>query len=136
MIGVDTNVLVRYIVEDDPEQSPVAAAMIERALTRGESIFVSQIVLCELVWVLSFAYRFKREGIVGALQQLRRGAQIVVERADEVKNAIAAYAEGPGDFADYLIGERAVAHGCSVVASFDRDLQSDARFETPQRVVR
>src|SRR4051794_27721978 len=111
MIGVDTNVLVRYIVEDDREQSLAAAAMIERVAARRESLFVSQIVLCELVWVLSYAYRFKREGVVGALQLLRRGAQVVVEGADEVKSAIEAFAAGPGDFSDYLIGERAVAHG-------------------------
>ncbi len=136
MIGVDTNVLVRYIVEDDPEQSPAAVAMIERALKREEPIFIPQIVLCELVWVLSFAYRFKRHAIVGFLQQLRRGAQLVVERADEVKRAIEAYAAGRGDFADYLIAERSVANGCSVVASFDRGLEADQRFAAPQRVLR
>src|SRR5437763_14755561 len=79
MIAVDTNVLVRYIVEDDPQQSSAAAAMIERAVKRDETIFVPQIVLCELVWVLSFAYRYKREAIAGFLHQLRRGAQLVVE---------------------------------------------------------
>jgi len=134
MIAVDTNVLVRYIVEDDPVQSSAAAAMIERTLARDETIFVSQIVLCELVWVLSFAYRFKRGGIVGVLQQLRRGAQLVVEGADEVKRAAEAYAAGPGDFADCLIAEQAVAHGCSVVASFDAALQSDKRFAAPHHV--
>ena len=134
MIAVDTNVLVRYIVEDDPVQSPGAAAMIERTLARDETIFVSQIVLCELVWVLSFAYRFKREGIVGVLQQLRRGAQLVIEGADEVKRATESYAAGPGDFADYLIAERAVANGCSVVASFDSALQSDKRFAAPHAI--
>ena len=134
MIAVDTNVLVRYIVEDDPVQSPAAAAMIERALAREETIFVPQIVLCELVWVLSVAYRFKRDGIAGVLQQLRRGAQLVVEGADEVKRATEAYAAGPGDFADYLIAERAFAHGCSVIASFDAALQADKRFAAPTHV--
>ena len=99
MIAVDTNVLVRYIVEDDPQQSSAAAAMIERAVERDETIFVPQIVLCELVSVLSFAYRFKREAIAGFLHQLRRGAQLVVEGAEEVKRATDAYAAGRGDFA-------------------------------------
>jgi predicted nucleic-acid-binding protein len=136
MIGLDTNVLVRYIVEDDPEQSPAAAAMIERALKREEPIFIPQIVLCELVWVLSFAYRFKRDAIVGFLQQLRRGAQLVIEGADEVKRAIETYAAGRGDFADYLIAERSIANGCSVVASFDRALEADTRFAAPPRIAR
>ena len=134
MIALDTNVLVRYIVEDDLEQSSAAAAMIERALKRNEDLFVPQIVLCELVSVLSFAYRFNREAIVGVLQLLRRGAQVAVESADEVKRAIDSYAAGRGDFADYLIAERSVANGCSVIASFDAVLRSDKRFAAPQHI--
>ena len=136
MIALDTNVLVRYVVEDDPEQAPAAVALIERALKREEPIFIPQIVLCELVWVLSFAYRYKREAIVGVLQHLRRGAQLVVEGADEVKRAIDAYAAGRGDFADYLIAERAVAGGAAVIATFDRALEADRRFAPPHRVAR
>lgn len=62
MIALDTNVLVRYLVEDDPKQSAAAARAIERATARGEEIFIGQIVLCELVWVLSHAYDFTRVG--------------------------------------------------------------------------
>ena len=136
MIALDTNVLVRYIVEDDLEQSPAAAAMIERALKRNEALFVPQIVLCELVWVLSFAYRFNREAIVGVLQQLRRGAQVAVESADEVKRAIESYAAGRGDFADYLIAERSITNGCSVIASFDAPPHSDKRFAAPHHIAK
>ena len=134
MIALDTNVLVRYIVEDDPEQSPVATKMIERVLGQNETIFIPHIVLCELVWVLSVAYRFKREGIVGVLQQLRRGAQLVVEGADEVRRAVESYAAGSGDFADYLIAERSIANGCSVIATFDRALDADERFTAPHHI--
>lgn len=134
MIGIDTNVLVRYFVGDDPEQSAAAADMIERAIDRDESFFVSQVVLCELVWVLSHAYRFDRAEIVGALQQLRRGAQMTIEGADEVRRATEAYAAQRGDFADYLIAERSVANGCTVIATFDRVLHSDPRFAAPDRI--
>ena len=89
MIAVDTNVLVRYIVGDDPKQSAAAAAMIDRVIERGERLFVPQIVLCE--WVLSYAYRFGREEIVAVLNQLRRGAQVTIEGADEVRRAIDAF---------------------------------------------
>ena len=75
MIGVDTNVLVRYVVEDDPIQTSQAVSTIEGAIARNEVLFITHVVLCELVWVLSYAYRFNREEIVGVLQQLRRGAQ-------------------------------------------------------------
>lgn len=134
MIGIDTNILVRYIVGDDPDQSAVAAEMVERLIDRGEPIFISQIVLCELVWVLSFAYRFSRVEIVGALQQLRRGAQMTIEGVDEVRRATEAYAVQRGDFADYLIAERSMINGCSLIATFDRALLSDERFAAPDRV--
>ena len=134
MIAVDTNVLVRYIVEDDPGQTAAAAALIDRAIQRNERLFITQIVFCELVWVLSYAYRFNREGITGALNELRRGAQVTIEGPDEVKRAVDAYAAGRGDFADYLLAEQAIAAGCSAIATFDRALQSDPRFKAPGRL--
>jgi predicted nucleic-acid-binding protein len=134
MIGIDTNVLVRYIVGDDAEQSAAAADMIDRAIERDETLFISQIVLCELVWVFSHAYQFTRAEIVGALQQLRRGAQMTIEGADEVRRATDAFAAQRGDFADYLIAERCMTNGCSSVATFDRVLHSDQRFAVPDRI--
>ena len=134
MIGVDTNVLVRYIVEDDPEQSPKAFAMIERLLDRDERLFVPQLVICELVWVLSHAYRYERDAVVTILNTLRRSAQVVIEDPDQVKRAVDAYAAGSGDLADFLIAERAAAEGCSAVATFDRALHADPRFRPPERI--
>jgi predicted nucleic-acid-binding protein len=84
--------------------------------------------------LLSYAYRFSREGITGALNELRRGAQVAVEGPDEVKRAIDAYASGRGDFADYLIAEQSIAAGCSAIATFDRALLSDPRFKSPDRL--
>jgi predicted nucleic-acid-binding protein len=134
VIALDTNVLVRYLVQDDPDQSAVAEAMIERALRKGEKLFIPQIVLCELVWVLSYAYRFNREEIYGVLHRLRRGAQLTIETADEVRRAIETYGSHRGDFADYLIAERSAANGCTSVATFDRLLHGDARFVSPEKI--
>lgn len=133
MIAVDTNILVRFLVEDDREQTTLAAAIIERALAREERLFVAQIVLCELVWVLTHAYRFRRADVLNVLQQLRRGAQITLEGPDEVRRAIESYASGQGDFPDYLIAERAMTNGCSMVVTFDRALHADPRFAPPER---
>jgi predicted nucleic-acid-binding protein len=74
VIALDTNVLVRYLVEDDPAQARAAIALIEATIERGDRLFVAQIVLCETVRVLSYAYRFRREEIVAILRQLRRAA--------------------------------------------------------------
>jgi predicted nucleic-acid-binding protein len=134
MIGVDTNVLVRYIVEDDPAQGAAAAALIDRVIRKGEKLFVPQVVLCELVWVLTFAYRFRRDEVLRTLQQLRRGAHLIIEGPDDVRRAVDAYAAGRGDFADYLIGERSTANGCAWIVTFDRVLHSDARFVSPSAV--
>lgn len=134
MIALDTNVLVRFIVEDDRAQSAAAAAFIERAVRREERLFIAQIVLCELVWVLDHAYDFDRAEIVGALHQLRRATQVELERPDEVRRAIETYASRRGDFADYLIAERALSAGCSSVVTFDRVLHADDRFTAPDRV--
>jgi predicted nucleic-acid-binding protein len=131
MIAVDTNVLVRFLVEDDPDQTAIAAAVVERAIDSAEPLFVPQIVLCELVWVLSHAYKFSRSEILNVLQQLRRGAQITLERSDEIRRAIESFATGRGDFPDYLIAERAAASGCTTVVTFDRALYADPRFSPP-----
>lgn len=131
MIALDTNVLVRYLVEDDSRQSAQAARLIESRTAAGESFFIPQIVLCELVWVLSHAYELSRREIVAVLHQLRRTSAVTVEAVDQVQRAIESFEKGKGDFADYLIAERAVAHGCSAVATFDRALESDPRFRRP-----
>lgn len=135
MIALDTNVLVRFIVEDDQRQSAAAARLVDRSISREEPLFVAQIVLCELVWVLSHAYRFSRDEIAGVLHQLRRAAQLSIEGQDEVRRAVEAYALQKGDFADYLIAERAFSSGCSSVATFDRALHADSRFAAPDRAV-
>ncbi len=128
MIALDTNVLVRYLVADEPRQSRAAARLIEAAADQGQSIFISQIVLCELVWVLSYAYELTRKEIATMLNDLRRAAQVEIEDPDQVGRAVERYASSRGDFADYLIAERAVVRGCTSVATFDRVLRIDPRF--------
>lgn len=134
MIAVDTNVLVRYLTQDDPRQSAEASGFIDGVVGRGEMLFVSQIVLCELVWVLSYAYDVRRAEIAAILHQLRRASHVVVESPDEVQRAAESYEHGKGDFSDYLIAERAATQGCSPIVTFDRALLSDTRFTRPSGV--
>ncbi len=128
MIGLDTNVLVRYLVEDDAAQALRAAALIEQMIAEGTRIFVGHIVLCELVWVLKRAYGRSRPEIAAALHAVLRTAQFVVEDVDLAYRALERYRTGAADFADYLIAERAASAGCTRVATFDRKLQADERF--------
>jgi len=129
MIGVDTNVLVRYIVEDDAEQTKRADALFRRALAKGEMIFISEVVLCELVWVLESAYRVHRAEIADALANLSRAKQVELRDADLVHRALRAFRAGKGDFADYVIRERAFSAGCASIATFEKQLWAEPGFE-------
>jgi predicted nucleic-acid-binding protein len=131
LIGLDTNVLGRYLVEDDPEQSPRATALVERALEQGQRLFVPQIVLCELVWVLDSVYRYPLERITTVLRDLLRARQLVIEDLDSARKALDRYSARGGDFADYLIVERCRAAGCDRVASFDGGLSEEEDVYQP-----
>lgn len=129
MTGLDTNVLVRYLTEDDPVQARKAAACIGTVVARGERCFISAIVLCELAWVLRGAYQISKTDLLLTLDRVLATAQFVVGDKDVVRAAIAAYRTGRADFADYVIG--AVHHeaGCDGTVTFDRRLRRDAGFQ-------
>ena len=131
MIALDTNVLVRFLVEDDEAQSRRASRLIENARKRDETLFISDIVMCETVWVLSMSYRFSRSEIAGVLGDLLRGRGVVFSSSDSLARALQAYVAGKGDFADYLIREHARAAGADTVATFDRALLKDQGFSKP-----
>lgn len=128
MIGLDTNVLVRYLVQDEPAQTGRANALINGAVDRGDRCAVSLIVLCELVWVLRDSYGQDRATTALTLERILDAAEFVVEASDLARQALADYRRGPGDFADYVIGRRNVGAGCESTATFDRGLRSNPLF--------
>jgi predicted nucleic-acid-binding protein len=132
MIAVDTNVLVRFLVEDDLNQSRQAARLIEKAVASGEPLFISDIVMCETVWVLASAYGLPRAEIAHALGGLLRAKSLVFASTDRLASSLDAYRRGKGDFADYLIREHAQAHGADRVATFDRALLKEPGFFAPR----
>ena len=131
MIALDTNVLVRFLVEDDERQSAAAAALVERAVQSNDALYVSGIVLCETVWVLTGNYRVPRLDVVKTLQDLLRAKHLTFDNPDGLARAVDSFAIGRGDFADYVIREDAIAAGCSSIATFDRDLLRETGFERP-----
>jgi predicted nucleic-acid-binding protein len=128
VIGLDTNILARYLTQDDPAQSRRANAVIAEATRRGDRWAVNTIVLCELVWVLRDAYGFDRETVVTTLEKILDTGQFVIEDRDMARRALADYRHGPGDFSDYLIGWRNREAGCSETATFDRALRRSGLF--------
>lgn len=119
MTGLDTNVLVRYIMQDDPRQSALATRLLE-SLTADAPGFVSLISVVELSWVLSSAYELDRVQLVQAIEALLRTKEIVVDRAETVWKAVRLFQSANADFADCLIERSAAAAGCERTMTFDR----------------
>jgi predicted nucleic-acid-binding protein len=114
----DTNVLVRVLVEDDPEQSATALEHWRRALEAG-GVFLPKVVLVETVWVLGRAYGFERERIRAVLAALLRLRGLTVEDRGEVEAALGAFTQTSADFSDHLILEVARAVDALPVQTFD-----------------
>lgn len=119
MIGLDTNLLVRHLTEDDPEQARLASALIAKSCSLDEPGYINRIVICEVVWVLERAYRYDRVAIASCIETMLRTADLRVENEKAVWTALFRYQEGY-DFADALIGETNAMAGVAETRTFDR----------------
>ncbi len=118
MIGLDTNVLVRYIMQDDAKQSAKASKLIE-ALTADEPGFFTLVSVVELGWVLSSSYGLKRSQVAQAFDALLQTKEIVIERADLVRRALTIFTTTNADLADCLIERASTDAGCNRIMTFD-----------------
>jgi predicted nucleic-acid-binding protein len=128
MIGLDTNVLARYIAQDDPKQSPKATALIE-SLSDANPGFVSLVALVELVWVMQGCYQASKEEIVSILEKLLRVGSFKVENAEIVLRALHVYARSNADFADCLIERSAAYATCRQTMTFDSKAAKSAGMQ-------
>ena len=119
MIGLDTNVLVRYITQDDPVQSPKATRLIE-SLAADDPGYLSLVSVVELVWVLTGCYSSSKAEICVVLETLLRTKEIIVANADVVWKAVRLFKASNADFSDCLIERSASDAGCGYTATFDR----------------
>lgn len=120
MIGLDTNVVVRYLAQDDPKQSAIATRIFEQTLSQDNPGFVAVVTLCEVAWVLAECYAADRERVREAIEKILSTKQLAVETPDLVRRALRAWGDSGADFADALIGEVAAAHGAEKTVTFDR----------------
>ena len=120
MIGLDTNVLVRYIVEDDFEQAVVARQLIENICSTKKPGYITLMVLCELVWVLTVSYNCKHQQIVLVLENVLLTETFEVENHEIAWIAFYDFSEGNADFADCLISRLNQQHGCITTYTFDK----------------
>ena len=129
MIGIDTNVLVRLIVADEPRQAAVARNFIRERCSSADPGFVSNVVLAEIAWILATGYGYSRLQVADAIDQIMETAQLQVESSTDIAAALVEYRAGPADFADCLVGQTNRTADCSHTVTFDRKAAKLGTFE-------
>lgn len=121
MIGLDTNVIVRYLVQDDPKQSKIASNYIEKTVEQGKILWLSQITFCEVAWVLERSYELNRNEIAEVFVELLETPQLQIENSEVIWKALDDFRDGSSTgFADCLIGRMNEHNGCKTTATFDK----------------
>ena len=129
MIGLDTNILIRYLTQDDPAQSAKATEILERRLTPKNPGFVSVVAMVETVWVLDRAYGLTPQEIATTIERLLQVEVLAIQNEQEVFTAMVALKQGRGSFADALIAELGAQAGCTRTLTFDQKARHLAGFE-------
>ncbi len=129
MKGLDTNVLVRYLVQDDPKQAAQASRFIEAYCTNENPCLIGQIVLCELTWVLESNYHQGREEIASIIEQLLQVGQLEVMEPEVVWRALKDYRNSNADFPDHLLARVNESNGCEVTVTFDKKAAKQPAFQ-------
>jgi len=118
--GLDTNILARYLTQDDPAQAArVNALMAETEETDGR-LFANNVVVCELIWVLESAYEFDKSDIVSAVDKILATRQFEFEDKDLLRLALDDYRASRADFSDCVIGRRNHGQSCTTTWTMDR----------------
>lgn len=120
MVGLDTNVLVRYLVADDAEQAERASAAIGQALVSGEKVAVSLLTILETEWVLRSRYVLAKETVIAAFRMLLEVHDLTIEWEETLERSLFLYENHPADFADCLMAANYTSLGCSTMLTFDR----------------
>ncbi len=131
MIALDTNVVLRLLIEDDSDQFNSVKRLMLKLDEDFEEAVITDNTLSEVVWVLDTTYRASKDEILSALQALEGVLGFTIASPTRFHNALNAYINGKGDFADYLLREQAIEVGCRAVATFDKALLKEEGFFRP-----
>ena len=129
MIGLDTNVVIRYLVQDDKKQSAAATRFIEKSLSTDVPGYINHITLCEIVWVLQRCYDVTEQQLRDIIEGLLTTKQLIVENVEVAWKALRAYDANSADFCDALIGQANVQSGCEHTVTFDKKAASLPGFD-------
>lgn len=128
MIGIDTNVLVRYLIEDDAIQSTKAIKLIDEYIGINEAIFINNIVVCELIWVLERGYKYSKDQVITVLKSILTTTEFCFEDHKILWISATEYVQSAAGFADILIGQLNAENDCSKTFTFDKKASSLSIF--------
>ena len=127
--GIDTNVLVRYLVQDDPGQSALATRFIEEELSADNKGYIASVTLCETLWVLARAYKQPKKTLLKVIRAILEAEVFEVENRDCAWRAYFDFDEGEADYSAFLIGEICKAKGATAVVTFDSNALKHRLFK-------
>lgn len=130
MIGVDTNILVRFITKDDASQTNLVFKLFEQQKGKSKSIYINTITLCELIWVLDSGYDYAKNQIVSALELLFLADEFKLQHYTSIEEALFLYKTGKADFSDYVSFCINKNSGCLRTYSFDKQPVNESIFQT------
>lgn len=130
MIGIDTNVLVRYLTQDDEKQSIISTRLINTYENNAESLFISNIVLCELIWVLERGYKYSKKEIVNVMRGILSTIEFAFEYHEALLLSLSDYEKCSADFSDILLGKINHLYGCEYTITFDTKAASLKEFKS------
>lgn len=136
MIGIDTNVLVRYITQDDEAQASLATDYIENYCSTGNKIFINHIVICESVWVLKKCYNLSKQRVINVIEHILKISQFSIENPQIIWQALSDYKKAPADFADYVVSRTNKFYNCDETITFDQKAGKSKEFELLSRIVK
>jgi predicted nucleic-acid-binding protein len=129
MIGIDTNVLLRILLNDDPDHSPRAVRFLKQ-VTKSESVVINPVVLAEATWTLARTYKSPRQEIAERIAGILETSRFEVMFADAAERAVEEYRSGRAEYADYLLAHINAEFGCRTTFTFDQDAAT-SRALTP-----
>lgn len=119
MLGLDTNVLVRFLLQDDPDQAEYAKRVVGEALASGEPVAVGLLVILETEWVLRSCARLDKKTVITTFRMLLEARDLFIEHEESLEHALYLYENSAADFADCLMATRYRRSGCSAMLTFD-----------------
>ena len=127
MIAADTNILIRLIVDDHPDQTTLALALLETS--RPDSIRIDMVVLAELCWVLKRVYKLSNNQLIDIVEQLLERVELVFDNRSAIMTALRWFEGGRADFADYLIAAQNCEAGAEPTMTFDQNAAAHYKFQ-------